>query len=133
MTDPNEPPGRRAYASFAQRYADLAPTKAHTALYERPATMALLGDVDGLTVPDAGCGPGICCEHLARRSTGAQCCAGSSFSVPRNASISLMSCAVIAGLSPGLRSNGASVTSTFARYFGGMSSYSSTLPSAPRE
>ncbi|UTV57560.1 class I SAM-dependent methyltransferase [Burkholderia arboris] len=64
--DPNDPPGRRAYASFAQRYADIAPTKAHNALYERPATMALLGDVGGLTVLDAGCGPGICSEHLAR-------------------------------------------------------------------
>ncbi|PFH29974.1 class I SAM-dependent methyltransferase [Burkholderia sp. JKS000303] len=66
MTDPNEPSARRAYASFAQRYADIAPTKAHNALYERPATMALLGDVDGLTLLDAGCGPGICSEHLAR-------------------------------------------------------------------
>ena len=56
MTDPNERPGRQAYASFAQRYADIAPTKAHNALYERPATMVLLGDVDGLTVLDAGCG-----------------------------------------------------------------------------
>ena len=55
MTDPNERPGRQAYASFAQRYADIAPTKAHNALYERPATMVLLGDVDGLTVLDAGC------------------------------------------------------------------------------
>ena len=54
MTDPNERPGRQAYASFAQRYADIAPTKAHNALYERPATMVLLGDVDGLTVLDAG-------------------------------------------------------------------------------
>lgn len=52
MTDPNEPSARRAYASFAQRYADIAPTKAHNALYERPATLALLGD--GLTVLDAG-------------------------------------------------------------------------------
>ncbi|MBN3566572.1 class I SAM-dependent methyltransferase [Burkholderia cenocepacia] len=63
--DPNESPGRRAYASFAQRYADLAPTKAHNALYERPASIALLGDVAGLTVLDAGCGPGICSAHLA--------------------------------------------------------------------
>lgn len=42
-------------------------TKPHNALYERPATMSLLGDVDGLRVLDAGCGPGICSEHLARR------------------------------------------------------------------
>ena len=66
MTDPNEPPARSVYATFAQRYAAVAPTKAHNALYERPATMALLGNVAGLTVLDAGCGPGICSEHLAR-------------------------------------------------------------------
>ncbi|NHV25296.1 class I SAM-dependent methyltransferase [Burkholderia sp. D-99] len=66
MHDPHEPPGRRAYAALAQRYADIAPTKAHNALYERPATMVLLGDVDGLAVLDAGCGPGICSAHLAR-------------------------------------------------------------------
>ncbi|HDR8963191.1 class I SAM-dependent methyltransferase [Burkholderia vietnamiensis] len=66
MTDPNQPSARDAYASFAQRYADIAPTKAHNALYERPASLALLGDVAGLAVLDAGCGPGICSEHLAR-------------------------------------------------------------------
>ncbi|RAB23419.1 SAM-dependent methyltransferase, partial [Burkholderia multivorans] len=49
MTDPIDAPGRRAYAEFAQRYADIAPTKPHNALYERPATLALLGDVAGLT------------------------------------------------------------------------------------
>lgn len=30
-----------------------------TAYYERPATIALLGDVRGLRVLDAGCGPGV--------------------------------------------------------------------------
>ncbi|KVP25386.1 hypothetical protein WJ86_13600 [Burkholderia multivorans] len=68
MTDPIDAPGRRAYAEFAQRYADIAPTKPHNALYERPATLALLGDVAGQTVLDAGCGPGICSELLARRA-----------------------------------------------------------------
>ncbi|VVD66458.1 methylase [Pandoraea morbifera] len=51
--------GRTAYASFAERYAQIAVTKPHNALYERPATRALLGSVDGLHVLDAGCGPGI--------------------------------------------------------------------------
>jgi 2-polyprenyl-6-hydroxyphenyl methylase/3-demethylubiquinone-9 3-methyltransferase len=58
---------RDAYASFADRYAALAPTKAHNGLYERPATLAMLGEVGGLDVLDAGCGPGICSEILARR------------------------------------------------------------------
>ena len=58
--------GRLAYSEFADRYAAAATTKPHNALYERPATMSLLGDVAGLHVLDAGCGPGICSEHLAR-------------------------------------------------------------------
>jgi 2-polyprenyl-3-methyl-5-hydroxy-6-metoxy-1,4-benzoquinol methylase len=58
--------GRTAYSEFAERYAAVARTKAHNALYERPATMSLLGDVSGLCILDAGCGPGICSEHLAR-------------------------------------------------------------------
>lgn len=57
--------GRRAYSSFAERYAEVAVTKPHNALYERPATRALLGDVAGLDVLDAGCGPGINSQWLA--------------------------------------------------------------------
>ncbi|QET02542.1 class I SAM-dependent methyltransferase [Cupriavidus pauculus] len=57
--------GRKAYAEFAERYAEIAPTKPHNALYERPTSMALLGDVNGRAVLDAGCGPGICSQQLA--------------------------------------------------------------------
>ena len=63
----NESMGRKAYSEFAKRYAEIAPTKPHNALYERPTTMALLECVNGLRVLDAGCGPGICSEHLAAR------------------------------------------------------------------
>ncbi|MFC4174123.1 class I SAM-dependent DNA methyltransferase [Microvirga sp. GCM10011540] len=69
MTDQppfGEPIARRAYSAFADRYAALAPTKPHNGLYERPATMALLGEVRDLHVLDAGCGPGIYSEALAR-------------------------------------------------------------------
>lgn len=62
----DEQPGRRNYAQFAQRYAERAVDKPHNALYERPATRSLLGDVAGLSVLDAGCGPGIRSEQLAR-------------------------------------------------------------------
>lgn len=61
----DEPIARRAYSTFAERYDAAAPTKPHNALYERPASLALLGDVAGLDVVDAGCGSGICTEKLA--------------------------------------------------------------------
>ncbi len=56
---------KRAYATFAERYDRDAPTKPHNALYERPASLELLGDVAGLEVLDAGCGPGIVSQILA--------------------------------------------------------------------
>ncbi|POR54862.1 methyltransferase family protein [Paraburkholderia eburnea] len=62
----SELPGRAAYTQFADRYAQMAPEKPHNALYERPATAALLGDVAGLSVLDAGCGPGIVSVEMAR-------------------------------------------------------------------
>ncbi|WP_210212079.1 class I SAM-dependent methyltransferase [Mesorhizobium sp. M6A.T.Ce.TU.016.01.1.1] len=55
-----------AYVSFAKRYDALAPSKPHNALYERPASFELLGEVTGLDILDAGCGSGICSEKLAR-------------------------------------------------------------------
>ena len=39
--------------------------RAFNAYYERPATIALLGDVAGLRVLEAGCGPGVLTEWLA--------------------------------------------------------------------
>ncbi|MBN4665315.1 class I SAM-dependent methyltransferase [Pandoraea nosoerga] len=58
---------RTAYASFAERYAEIALTKPHNALYERPATRELLGsNLHGLHVLDAGCGPGINSAWLAQ-------------------------------------------------------------------
>jgi SAM-dependent methyltransferase len=62
----DEQVARRAYSTFAERYDAAAPTQPHNALYERPASLALLGDVAGLDVVDAGCGSGICAEKLAR-------------------------------------------------------------------
>lgn len=64
--DSAEAIAKRAYASFADRYDRDAPTKPHNALYERPASLSLLGEVAGLDVLDAGCGSGICAEKLAK-------------------------------------------------------------------
>ncbi len=40
---------------------------AYNALYDRPTTLGLLGDVDGRVVLDAGCGPGLYAEELLTR------------------------------------------------------------------
>jgi ubiquinone/menaquinone biosynthesis C-methylase UbiE len=66
MIDPLKTNARLAYAMLAERYDAMAPTKPHNALYERPASLELLGSVDGLTVLDAACGTGIATEQLAR-------------------------------------------------------------------
>lgn len=51
-------------ASFYERHAADSAYNAH---YDRPAVLELLGDVTGLAVLDAGCGPGLYAEELVRR------------------------------------------------------------------
>lgn len=63
MSDP-EP---TQYDSFAAEYEDHAATAPYNALYDRPATLELLGDVAGRRVLDAGCGPGIYAAELVER------------------------------------------------------------------
>jgi SAM-dependent methyltransferase len=53
-----------AYEALAHAYAAAVDTKPHNAYYERPATLALLPDVAGRRVLDAGCGPGVYSEWL---------------------------------------------------------------------
>jgi ubiquinone/menaquinone biosynthesis C-methylase UbiE len=53
-----------AYEQLADAYAAKIDTKAHNAYYERPATLSLLPDVSGLTILDAGCGPGAYSQWL---------------------------------------------------------------------
>jgi SAM-dependent methyltransferase len=53
-----------AYEKLAPRYAGFIDTKPHNAYYERPTTLSLLPDVNGLRVFDAGCGPGWYAEWL---------------------------------------------------------------------
>jgi SAM-dependent methyltransferase len=61
MTEVND------YDGFARDYARNAETNPYNALYERPAILALAGEVAGLRVLDAGCGPGVQAAQLAAR------------------------------------------------------------------
>ena len=58
------------YDQFAAAYAADTEANAFNALYERPAMLALLGDVGGKRVLDAGCG--------ASAGSRAPCASGSS-------------------------------------------------------
>lgn len=53
-------------------YLAHAEHSAYNALYDRPAVLATLGNVAGLDVLDAGCGPGLYAEELARRGARVQ-------------------------------------------------------------
>lgn len=53
-----QPTAQQAYDQLADAFAEQSDTKPHNAYYERPATISLLPDVNGLRVLDAGCGPG---------------------------------------------------------------------------
>jgi SAM-dependent methyltransferase len=55
------------YEGFAAAYARGNETNPYNARYERPAILALAGDVRGLRVLDAGCGPGVLAAELAGR------------------------------------------------------------------
>jgi SAM-dependent methyltransferase len=53
------------YEPFAEAFELHAKDSAYNAHYDRPAMLRLLGDVRGLRVLDAGCGPGFYAEALA--------------------------------------------------------------------
>ncbi len=55
------------YEAFAADYEDHASTAPYNALYDRPATLGLVGDVAGKRVLDAGCGPGFYTMELLDR------------------------------------------------------------------
>lgn len=61
------PPEPIQYDSFAAEYEEHAATAPYNALYDRPATLELIGDVEGKRVLDAGCGPGIYLAELIDR------------------------------------------------------------------
>lgn len=55
---PADPTGTNDYDSFAEAYAAENETGVQNAYYERPAMLALAGDVAGRRILDAGCGSG---------------------------------------------------------------------------
>lgn len=55
------------FDSFATEYERHAADGAYNALYDRPAVLELLGDVNGQRVLDAGCGPGFYANELLSR------------------------------------------------------------------
>ena len=59
-----EPIALEAYEELAEAFEARVGTKAHNAFYERPAMLALLPEVEGKRVLDAGCGPGVYAEWL---------------------------------------------------------------------
>ena len=57
----------QVYDQIAEFYERHAAESAYNAHYDRPAVLELVGDVEGLDVLDAGCGPGLYAEELLRR------------------------------------------------------------------
>jgi SAM-dependent methyltransferase len=55
------------YDVFAEEFLDHAQGGFYNAYYDRPACLALLGDVAGKRVLDAACGPGLYAAELVRR------------------------------------------------------------------
>ena len=60
------------YDSFADGYEEHATVAPYNALYDRPAMLRLVGDVESCRVLDAGCGPGLYLTELIAR--GARAC-----------------------------------------------------------
>lgn len=67
-------PSPHQYDAFADEYEMHAATAPYNALYDRPATLRLLGDVRGRRVLDAACGPGFYLEELVARGAEAVGC-----------------------------------------------------------
>lgn len=57
----------RPYDRMAGAFLAHAEDNAYNAHYDRPTVLELLGDVTGLRVLDAGCGPGLYAEALLER------------------------------------------------------------------
>lgn len=65
--DSADPPGLNDYDGFAEAYTASNETSLVNAYYERPAMLALAGDVAGRRILDAGCGSGPLFAALRER------------------------------------------------------------------
>ena len=61
------PPDPLQYDEFAAGFEEHATRAPYNALYDRPAVLELVGDVEGKRVLDAGCGPGLYLAELIDR------------------------------------------------------------------
>ena len=65
MTEKKDTPiALEAYEKIAERFSEKAPSKAENAYIEQPAMRRSVGEVRGLKIFEAGCGPGILAEYL---------------------------------------------------------------------
>jgi SAM-dependent methyltransferase len=80
---PGRPPDPQQYDAFAVEYEEHAAAAPYNALYDRPATLRLLGDVHGKRVLDAACGPGFYVKELLARSAEVVGCDASRMMIER--------------------------------------------------
>ncbi len=64
----------KQYDDMAELYAQKNETSLHNALYERPATKAIMPDIKGNKVLDAGCGSGSLTEWLVTQGANVIAC-----------------------------------------------------------
>ena len=66
MTNSDTPIALKAYEKLAHAYSEIAETKAENGYNEHPAIRAQIGDVAGLKILDAGCGPGFLTRDMLK-------------------------------------------------------------------
>ena len=66
MNSADRPIALDAYQKLARGYSDLAESKAENGFNEHPAMRSTIGSVAGLSVLDAGCGPGFLVRDLLK-------------------------------------------------------------------